>query len=316
MPTTTESELETRKAIALRSIEIMATGTREDFAEVLHPEFFNHEQRDEPPATRGPGPDQTYGVAEWLRTAYADLRWDVHDVVAEEDLVVVRCTMSGRHVGDFVAYDLDGRVAEAFAPTGRRFASAQAHWLRIRDGRPVEHWANRDDLGMGEQLGWAPPTPPYLVRCALAKRRARRAAGPPVVAEERPFPRWDGASERAKEMALRETIRATSEWLGDAFDDVDWIAHHVVAERGMVAVHLTVGGRHVAPFALADRVFPPTGRRFSATQTHWLRLTDGHHVVEHRADRDDLGMAMQLGWVPPSPRYLARMALAKRRARR
>lgn len=169
---------------------------------------------------------------------------------------------------------------------------------------------------MGEQLGWAPPTPLYLLRCALAKRRARRAAGPPVVAEERPFPRWDGASEGAKEVALRETIRATSEWLGDAFDEVDWNAHHVVAERGMVAVHLNVGGRHVAPFALNDRVFPPTGRRFSANQTHWLRLTDGHRVVDQRADRDDLGMAMQLGWVPPSPRYLARMALAKRRARR
>ena len=36
-------------------------------------------------------------------------------------------------------------------------------------------------------------------------------------------------------------------------------------------------------------------------------------MIEHWANRDDLGMAMQLG-VPPRPRYLARMALAKRRA--
>ena len=316
MLTTTVSELEARKAIALRSIEIMAAGSRADFAAVLHPEFFNHEQRDEPPATRGPGPDQTYGVAEWLRAAYADLRWDVHDVIAEDDLVVVRCAMSGRHVGDFVAYDLEGRVAEAFAPTGRRFATDQSHWLRIRDGRAVEHWADRDDLGMGEQLGWAPPTPLYLLRCALAKGRARRAADPPRHADERPFPRWDGAPAHAKEVALREAIRATSQWLTEAFADLDWMAHHVVAEGDMVAVHLTLTGRHVAPFALRGRVFPPTGQRFSATQTHWVRLAGDHRVVEHRADRDDLGMAMQLGWVPPSPRYLVRMALAKRRARR
>ena len=39
----------------------------------------------------------------------------------------------------------------------------------------AEHWANRDDLGMGQQLGWNPPTPTYLVRVLVATRRARRA---------------------------------------------------------------------------------------------------------------------------------------------
>jgi hypothetical protein len=30
---------------------------------------------------------------------------------------------------------------------------------------------------MGEQLGWNPPTPIYLVKMLLARRRARRNAG-------------------------------------------------------------------------------------------------------------------------------------------
>ena len=83
-----------------------------------------------------------------------------------------------------------------------------------------------------------------------------------------------------------------------------------------------MASRHVAPIVLydeharVDTVFPPTGRRFAVTQTHWLRLADAGQVLEHWANRDDLGMARQLGWVPPSPRYLARMALAKRRERR
>jgi hypothetical protein len=34
---------------------------------------------------------------------------------------------------------------------------------------------NRDDLGMAVELGWVPLTPIYLLRSALAKRRARRA---------------------------------------------------------------------------------------------------------------------------------------------
>ena len=95
---TAQQHTDTCTAIALRSIQIMADGTPEDFADVVHPEFFNHEQRDEPPETRGVGPERAFGVAQWLRSAFADLRWDVHDVVAEDDLVVVHCTMAGHHV--------------------------------------------------------------------------------------------------------------------------------------------------------------------------------------------------------------------------
>ena len=62
----------------------------------------------------------------------------------------------------------------AFPPRGRTFTITQTHWFRMRDGRVAEHWANRDDLGMGQQLGWNPPTPLYLVRMLLATRRARR----------------------------------------------------------------------------------------------------------------------------------------------
>jgi hypothetical protein len=74
----------------------------------------------------------------------------------------------------FIAYSQDGSVDEVFPPTGERFATTQTHWLRIADGKAIEHWANRDDLGTAKQLGWVPPTPRYLVRMALAKRRARR----------------------------------------------------------------------------------------------------------------------------------------------
>jgi hypothetical protein len=60
-------------------------------------------------------------------------------------------------------------------------------------------------------------------------------------------------------------------------------------------------------------VFPPTGRDFAVTHTHWLRLADDGTLAGHWSDRDDLGMAMRLGWIQPSPAYLVRMALARRR---
>jgi predicted ester cyclase len=166
------------RELAARSVRIMADGSREEFQEVVHPEFLNHEAKDEPPSSRGRGPEAAWTTALWLRDAFAELRWEIHEVVVENNLAVVHCTMSGRHVRPFAGYDEQGRIKEVFPPTGKRFATTQTHWLRVVDGRVVEHWANRDDLGTAFQLGWAPPSPLYLLRSALAKRRALRANRP------------------------------------------------------------------------------------------------------------------------------------------
>ena len=80
-------------------------------------------------------------------------------------------------------------------------------------------------------------------------------------------------------------------------------------------------GRHVAPIVFytddgaVDTVFPPTNRTSATTQSHWFRFEDGQ-IIEHWANRDDLGSARQLGWIPPTPVYLFKMARAKRRAKR
>ena len=196
MPMSTESSLQARKAIALRSIEIMATGTAEEFAEVTHREFFNHEQRDEPPATRGPGPERAYGVAQWLRAAYSGLRWDVHDVVAEDDLVAVRCTMSGRHTGDFVAYDLAGHVAETFPPTRRRFTSTSRTGCGSATGRP-------SSTGRTRRLGMATSSAgrrrPRATSCAPGWPSAGPAGPPTRRARGGAAVRGAGTASRARE---------------------------------------------------------------------------------------------------------------------
>jgi hypothetical protein len=73
-----------------------------------------------------------------------------------------------------VVYDAEAEVDTVFPPTRKTFAATQSHWFRMKDDRIVEHWANRDDLGMSQQLGWVPPSPAYLLRMARAKRQAVR----------------------------------------------------------------------------------------------------------------------------------------------
>jgi predicted ester cyclase len=158
-----------------RSMSIMSVGQLPDFAAVFHPEATNREAKDEPAACRVKGPEAYYATALWLRSAFAELRWEIHDAVASGDLVVLHATMSGRQVGPFVTYGEAAQVTQAMPPNGQPFAVTQSHWFRIAGGLIIEHWANRDDLGLGQQLGWVPPTPRYLVRMALAKRRAQRA---------------------------------------------------------------------------------------------------------------------------------------------
>jgi predicted ester cyclase len=162
------------KDLCVRCLELMIDGTLADFERVVHPDAHNRESRAEPPACRGVGPAASHATALWLRSAFSDLSLDVHHVVAEDDLVVIDATMSGRHTGVFVVYGDNARPTQAFPPTGRKFAVAQTHWCRVAEHKLVEHWANRDDLGQAHQLGWLPPSPWYLVRMQLAVRRARR----------------------------------------------------------------------------------------------------------------------------------------------
>ncbi|MEU8895867.1 ester cyclase [Nocardia sp. NPDC048505] len=165
---------ETARAVAIRSVHLMATGTRAEFDAIIHPDATNREAAAEPPDTRGSGPGAYYATALWLRAAYSDLRHTIEAAVVDGDLVALHTVMHGRHTGPFVAYNADGQIDQVFPPTGKTFAVTQSHWLRVVDGLVLEHWANRDDLGQAVQLGWVPPTPGYLLRMARAKRKAQR----------------------------------------------------------------------------------------------------------------------------------------------
>ena len=75
--------------------------------------------------------------------AFPDGHVTTEDVITEGDKVVERFSFKGTNTGSFMG-----------APaTGKKVTSSGMSVFRIANGKIVEHWGNRDDLGMLQQLG-------------------------------------------------------------------------------------------------------------------------------------------------------------------
>jgi predicted ester cyclase len=136
-------DIEGIKAAARRTLEeIFPSADVAALAEVVDADIVNHEV----PPGAPQGFEGTKQTMLWLAGAFSDRRYEIHQVIAEGDTVMLHCTFSGRHTGPFMG----------LAPTNRRFAFRQAHIIRFRDGKGVESWAVRDDLGLLRQLGAVP----------------------------------------------------------------------------------------------------------------------------------------------------------------
>jgi predicted ester cyclase len=131
---------ERNKAGFRRTYEELLNGGELSVAdELVAPDFVNHEA----PPGKDRGPESMRGLATMLRTAFPDLHFTIEDLVAEGDTVAGRVTMSGTHEGPLMG----------MPPTGHSVRQDQMHIVRFRDGKAIEHWGVRDDLGMMRQLG-------------------------------------------------------------------------------------------------------------------------------------------------------------------
>jgi steroid delta-isomerase-like uncharacterized protein len=100
------------------------------FIAKLADDFVEHEERPGIPPTK----EGVRILFEQLRSAFSHLRMDVEAIVSEGDLVVVRATMTGTHVGEFMGVPATGKAVRA----------PLCDWMRIRDGKAVEHWGVTD----------------------------------------------------------------------------------------------------------------------------------------------------------------------------
>jgi len=89
-------------------------------------------------------------VTVW-RTAFPDLHFTVETIISEADVVMCEVSVRGTHLGPFpLIPPLQGPT---LAPNGKAFDIKHIHRFKLQQGKIVEHFAARDDLGMFQQLG-------------------------------------------------------------------------------------------------------------------------------------------------------------------
>ena len=93
----------------------------------------------------------------------------------------------------------------------------------------------------------------------------------------------------------------------DTFPDAHTTVEEIAAIGDQVIVRLTVSGTHLGVGRLPVNGgllvgVAPTGRHYSVQHIHWFTLRDGL-IIEHRANRDDVGMMVQLGLLPAPPPF-------------
>ena len=106
--------------------------------EVVSPQFTSHDW----PAGFPTGPEAFRAYYDELRKTVPDARYEVDDLIAEGDRVVVRWRLLGTHKGEF----------QGIAPTGRKIVLKGIAIYRVEDGKLMERWVVSDLYGVLEQI--------------------------------------------------------------------------------------------------------------------------------------------------------------------
>lgn len=132
------------KEIILRCNELRNKGDLEGAAGCFADRLTHQGQ----PVTR----EVLLGVLRDIYTAFPDYHTEIHELVAADDIVIERSTVTGTHAGVAKGRHNGGMLVD-IAPTLRRFEIQHIHWWKLKDGKVVAHYAGRDDLGLMRQLG-------------------------------------------------------------------------------------------------------------------------------------------------------------------
>jgi predicted ester cyclase len=96
-------------------------------------------------------------VLEDIYRTFPNWKFEIEDIAEHGNSVIVRTKITATHLGKG-EFPVNGGMLIGVEPTGKSFEVQHIHWYKLRDGKIVEHFANRDDIGMMQQLGLLPET--------------------------------------------------------------------------------------------------------------------------------------------------------------
>jgi predicted ester cyclase len=123
-----QDQLAANKAVVIRfNQEVIERGLEASYRALLAPDFVN---RTAPPGMPAGPEGMAFMFEKVIRPALDHLRVEIHEQVAEGDLVTTRKTIRGTHRGDLLGVPA----------TGKEVAIDVIDIVRVRDGQYVEHW--------------------------------------------------------------------------------------------------------------------------------------------------------------------------------
>lgn len=244
------------------------------------------------------------------RAAFPDGRYELEDVFAQDDLVVIRHIFTGTLQGPYAGVE----------PAGQPVKVRGVHIHRVSCGQIVETWNSGDALGLLRQIG-ALPAPGQSPRTPLDA-----AATPAVASPAADYPpgtavenaeigrRWTEEALDGHDLDVldelvapdlvhhagifvdeigRDVLKEDLAALLAAFPDIRFTADVIVATDDRAAVRWTGRGTHVGEL----QGLAPTGLPVAFTGINIYRIACGM-IVEGWSEPDALGLLRQLGAVP------------------
>jgi predicted ester cyclase len=129
--------------LAREAVDAFNNDHIEHIGDLVTEDFVDHGA----PPWAPPGRIAYVRLMQWLKDTLR-IRYEIHEVVSNGDLVAARATVHGVHNSGHMG----------FAATGKPYAMATMHMYRAEGGLLAEHWGVRDELGVLWQVG-ALPTP-------------------------------------------------------------------------------------------------------------------------------------------------------------
>ena len=93
------------------------------------------------------GPGGYLAVIEMMRSGFSDVQWALDEMVAEENKVAARFTMTGTHDGVFMG----------IPASGKNICVKASNFYTFKDGQIVEEYGQPDLLSLLQQIGAIPP---------------------------------------------------------------------------------------------------------------------------------------------------------------